>query len=113
MQTRRPPAGAERAVLAILAAGVVVIPILYSSGIDVFRLPKELAFRAEAILLLAAAAFWATSARRAWRAGGPLALAVAIVLWTAITTLVSTNRALSLDSLLTVVAAAVIFNATC
>jgi len=113
MQTRRPLAGAERAVLAILAAGVVVIPILYSSGIDVFRLPKELAFRAEAILLLAAAAFWATAPRRTWPLDAPVVIPSAIVAWTAVTTLTSTNRALSVDSLITVAAAAVIFIVTC
>ena len=43
----------------ILAAGIVVVPLLYSRGLDVFNLPKELAFRAEAILLVAAAVFWA------------------------------------------------------
>ena len=99
----------------ILAAGIIVVPLLYSRGLDVFNLPKEIAFRAEAILLLAAAVFWATARRRAenLRALQPAAILVAIILaWTAITTLTSTNRALSADTLITVVAAAVIFMAT-
>lgn len=95
----------------VLAAGLVVIPILYSSGIDVFRLPKELAFRGEAVLLLAAFAFATTVLGRLRRR--ELVLAGAIVAWAGITTLTSTNRPLSADALITVAAAAVIFAATC
>jgi O-antigen ligase len=104
-----------RPVLVLLAAGLLIIPTLYSSGMEAFRLPKELAFRAEAIALMAAAVFWATSARRTWtrRPRPEFLLAGAIVLWAALTAAFSTNRALSADSFLTVVAAAVIFVATC
>ncbi len=110
-----PLAGAERAMLAVLAAGTLVIPTLYTSGLDVFRLPKELAFRGEAIVLLALAAFWATSRRRAWTLSWrpELVVAAAVVGWTLVTAAFSTNRPLSTDSLITVVAAAVIFIATC
>src|SRR6266513_3330708 len=108
-------AGAERTVLAVLAAGALTIPTIITSGSDAFRLPKELAFRAEAILLLAAAVFWLTSRTRTWRIGrgAELVVAATIVGWTLLTTATSTNRLLSADSLITVVAAAVIFIATC
>lgn len=108
-------AGAERTVLAVLAAGALVIPTIITSGSDPFRLPKELAFRAEAILLLAVAVFWMTSRKRTWRIGrgAELVVAAAVVGWTLLTTATSTNRLLSADSLITVVAAAVIFIVTC
>ena len=108
-------AGAERTALAVLAAGALVIPAIITSGSDPFRFPKELAFRAEAILLLAAAVFWMTSWKRTLRIGrGPELVAVAaIVAWTLLTTATSTNRLLSADSLITVAAAAVIFIVTC
>src|SRR5439155_609388 len=70
-------AGAERTVLAVLAAGALAIPTIITSGDDAFRLPKELAFRAEAILLLAAAVFWLTSRKRTWRIGRGAELVVA------------------------------------
>jgi len=107
--------GVERAVLAVLAAGLLVIPTLYCSGLDVFRLPKELAFRAEAVLLLALAVLWATARGRTWGVGWRREFVVAgvVVCWVIVTTIVSTNRLLSLDSLTTVLAAAVIFVATC
>ena len=118
MKTDRNLAGAEPAALAVLvtlAAGLIVIPAVFSSGLDTFRLPKELVFRAEAITLLMLAVFWATSRRRTWTfAMRPEFLVTAAVVgWTVITTVTSTNRLLSTDSLITVVAAAVIFIATC
>src|SRR5262249_32666160 len=74
----------------IPAAGAVLIPVLYSGGLDVFNLPKELAFRAEAIALLTAAVFWVTSARLR-ESRTVILLSAAIVAWAAITTLTSTN----------------------
>lgn len=104
-----------RPVLVLLAAGLLIIPTLFSRGMESFRLPKELVFRAEAIALLAAGVFWATSARRSWtlRARPEFLLAGAIVLWAGLTAALSTNRLLSADSFITVAAAAVIFIATC
>ena len=99
----------------MLATALLVIPVMYSSGLDVFNLPKELAFRGEAIALAAAAVFWATAKRRTWsvRAVKPAAILLAVVVaWAAITTATSTNRALSADTLITIVAAVVIFVAT-
>jgi len=94
---------------------MLAVPVVYSGGFDVFNLPKELAFRAEAILLLAALAFWAAAKRCTWslRAARPATIVVAaVVAWAAITTLTSTNRALSADTLITIAAAAAIFLAT-
>jgi O-antigen ligase len=109
------PAIAERAILVVLATGLIVIPAILSPGMDTFRLPKELAFRAEAIALLMLAVFWATTRRRTWTfvKRPELLVAAAIVCWSIITTAASTNRALSIDSLITIVAAVVIFIATC
>ena len=83
-------------------------------GDEAFRLPKELAFRAEAILLLVAAVFWITARQRTWTIprGAELIVAAAALAWTIVTLAFSTNRMLSLDSLITVVAAIVIFIAT-
>jgi len=105
------PAPVERALAAVLAAWLLVTAVLTSAGSDHFRLPKELAFRAEAVLLLGLLAWWATAKRRTstLRRGPEFWLAVAIAAWAAVTTLTSTNRALSVDSFITIVAAIVIF----
>ena len=107
--------GAERAALFVLAAGALVIPTVLGGGSDPFRMPKELAFRAEAIVLLAIVAFWITARRHTWtfRRRPELIVAGAIVVWTVVTAIFSTNRQLSVDSLITVVAAVVIFIGTC
>jgi O-antigen ligase len=107
--------GAERAITIVLAAGLLVTATIVTNGIDHFRLPKELAFRAEAIVLLALAAFWLTSKQRTWKLQWrpEFLLAAAILCWTLVTVATSTNRQLSIDSLITVIAAVVIFIATC
>src|SRR3954470_25079193 len=47
---------------ALLGAGIVLIPILYTGGaMDAFRLPKEMAFRFEAIALALTGVFAATA----------------------------------------------------
>ncbi len=106
----------QRAIFIVLALGLLVIPTIFvNSGADVFRLPKELVFRAEAIALLALLiVVWRPKPRPKSRPKQrpELLLAAAIVLWTLVTTATSTNRALSIDSLITVLAAAVIFMAT-
>lgn len=105
----------QRAILIAVAIGVVVLPMtVVSSGADAFRLPKELVFRAEAIVLLALLIVRMRTPRipiARWRP--EFILAAAIVVWTIVVTATSTNRALSIDSLITVIAAAVIFIATC
>lgn len=100
---------------AVLATGLLVVSTVVAwSASEAMRTPKEIAFRAEAILLLVVAVFAATAAdgvkdglrRVEWIA--PLA----IVAWAAIATLTSTNRPISEESLVTIVAAAVIFLVT-
>jgi O-antigen ligase len=108
----------QRAILTVVAIGVVVLPLtVVPGGADAYRLPKELVFRAEAIVLLAllilrlrVPVFPIVPVAK-WRP--EIILAAAIVIWTIVVTSTSTNRALSIDSLLTVLAAAVIFIATC
>lgn len=97
----------------VLAVGLLVTATITTSGSDNFRLPKELAFRAEAIVLLLFAVFALTAKRWVLERRPEFVLAGVIVAWAAITALTSTNRALSADSMITVVAAAVIFVATC
>jgi len=108
-------AGAEIAALAVLAAGALSIPAIFTQGDEAFRFPKELAFRAEAVALLAVAVFWATTRVRTWRIvrGPELAVAAIAAGWALVTVALSTNRLLSADSFITVVAAAVIFVVTC
>jgi O-antigen ligase len=107
--------GAERAIVLLLGLGLIVTATICTNGIDHFRLPKELAFRAEAIALFALGAFWLTSKQRTWKLElrREFVLAAAIVCWTLITVATSTNRPLSIDSLITVLAAFVIFIASC
>jgi O-antigen ligase len=105
----------QRALLAVVALGLFVLPMtVVPDGADAFRLPKELVFRAEAIVLLGLLILrmrtpWVPIAR--WRP--EFMLAAAIVVWAMVVTATSSNRALSIDSLITIGAAAVIFIATC
>jgi putative inorganic carbon (HCO3(-)) transporter len=105
----------QRAILIVVALGVIVIPVtVVPNGADAFRLPKELVFRAEAIVLLALLVLRMRVPRMPiarWRP--EFMLTAAIVIWATIVTATSTNRALSIDSLITIIAAAVIFIATC
>src|SRR4051794_3468895 len=103
----------------LLGAGIVLIPILYTGGaIDTFRLPKEMAFRAEAIALALCGVFAATAAHGRWRdtlkavPRREWILLGAIALWCVVTTLTSSNRGLSEASLVTVLAAIVVYIGT-
>ena len=103
----------------VLGAGIVLIPILYTGGaMDAFRLPKEMVFRAEAIALALTGVFAVTAPRASWRealAALPRRewyLLAAIAVWSVVTTLTSTNRPLSEESLVTLAAAIVIYVAT-
>jgi O-antigen ligase len=100
----------------IVGAGIVLIPVLYSRGaIDAFRLPKEMAFRAEAIALALTGVFAVIARRASWRdalAALPRQewfLLTAIAVWSVVTTVTSTNRPLSEASLVTVAGALVIY----
>ncbi|HET8774918.1 MAG TPA: O-antigen ligase family protein [Thermoanaerobaculia bacterium] len=105
----------ERAILVVLAIGLIVLPVtIVRDGADTFRLPKELVFRAEAIVLLALLVLRMKVrdlATARWRP--EFALTAAVVAWAVVVTATSTNRALSLDSLITILAGAAIFIATC
>ncbi len=103
---------------AILGVGLFVTSTAIAwSAIDVFRLPKEIAFRTEAILLAVLLVFLGTR-KDGWRVlrdGLPLpdlVLPALITVWTLVTTLTSTNRPLSIESLITVASGAVIFLVT-
>ncbi|MEA2329009.1 MAG: hypothetical protein QOE68_3968, partial [Thermoanaerobaculia bacterium] len=105
--------------LTLLGAGIVLIPIFYTGGaIDTFRLPKEMAFRAEAIALALTGVFAATASHARWRdvlktiPRREWLLLGAIALWCIVTTLTSSNRALSEASLVTVAAALAVYIAT-
>lgn len=103
------PVMIRRALPFILAAGAVVIPLLVATGgMDVYRLPKELVFRAEGMLVLALLVLSWKPDRRP-----ETVVTLAIVGWTILVTATSTNRLLSMDALITVIAAAGIFLATC
>ncbi len=114
VRTPSRPITVEDIVLCVLAAGTLVIAVVFSGGTNAFRLPKELVFRAEAVVLLALGALWATATNRRWtfRKRPEYLLAAIILAWTLITVATSTNRQLSVDSLITVAAAIVIFIAT-
>src|SRR5207253_6185553 len=103
--------------LSIVIGGVVIIPIYISrAGKDAFRDPKMYLFRTEAILCALCFGLLATRKRIDWRQLSIREPAIAIpclaVLWTAIATVLSTNRSLSVASLGWVVTAAVVFLAT-
>src|SRR5947207_8711708 len=61
-----PERGAQRAIVIVLAAGLLATATIITNGNDHFRLPKELVFRAEAIALLALGVFWWTSKKKTW-----------------------------------------------
>jgi O-antigen ligase len=105
--------------LTLLGAGIVVIPIIYTgAALDTFRLPKEMAFRAEAIALALTGAFAATAPHARWRDAlktlprREWLLLGAIAIWCVVTTLMSSNRPLSELSLITVAAAMLVYIAT-
>lgn len=105
----------QRVLPIVVALGILMLPMtIVRDGADPYRLPKELVFRAEAIvllglLLLGGRVRWTPIAQ--WRP--EFLLTAAIVIWSIIVTITSTNRLLSIDSLITILAAAVIFIATC
>lgn len=108
-----------RVAAATLAAGIILIPIVYIGGvIDAFREPKEALFRGEAIVLLLIGAFAATSPAIGWRAvvtglrRREWLLLAAIVGWSAITTLTSVNRSVSAASIVTLLATIAIYVTT-
>ena len=108
---------APRAAWWLIAAAALLVPIVFDlRGNDAFRVPKELVFRAIAIGLLIVCGVTLTSAAwPRWRSmlrRPPALVALAVLVWTAVTTAFSTNVILSTDSFITVAAAVVIFIGT-
>jgi len=96
------------------AALVVVALIVAPDLLDRFRLIKEVAVRAEALLglllLTVAVAFHGTGrAREILARRAVVAVAAAILVWTLITAATSTNRLLSAESVVTVIVSLLVF----
>jgi O-antigen ligase len=114
--SRRLPAERPRAnslwTWRLAVAAVITVPVTMSlNGTEAFRTPKLLLLTAFSICIaVAGVAVWLRGRRQA---GEPIALrtvplfAGVAVAWTAVSTLVSTNRALSLETLVWVTAVAV------
>jgi O-antigen ligase len=107
----------ERVAFPLLtAAGLIVLAaIVAPERTDRFRLVKDLSLRFEgalALVLVAAAIAWAGSGRirQMLREDRPAALILlAVLAWSTVTTLLSTNRLLSTPSLVDVFSAAAVF----
>ena len=107
-------ARAERFLIIAAAAGLVVVAFAFAPGLEMFRTAKEAAFRTQALVsafaLATAVAFGgAERLREMLRDRAITALVVAALVWTAIATLASGQRALSLDAFATVVCSLLLF----
>jgi O-antigen ligase len=114
-EARRQDAASTIAFFAVAATSIVLPLIVDLHGDDSFRLPKELVFRAGAIGVIVAFVFAITRPETNVLAGMrrlPIAIPLIAILWTAITTLTSVNRAVSVDALITVVCGAALFIGT-
>jgi O-antigen ligase len=117
-EARTQDAASTMAFFAVAATSIVLPLIVDLHGDDSFRQPKELVFRAGAIAVIVAFIFALTRRHNPLRINlallhrPPIAIPLMAVLWTAITTLTSVNRAVSLDSLITVVCSAALFIGT-
>lgn len=106
----------EAATLALVLAGALALPLVFRRDpSEMFRLPKAVFLRAEAILIasitLAAVLAGAPIARLKWRDTW-LLLPLAVLAAFAVLTLTSTNHPLSMGALGSTAATAVIFFAT-
>lgn len=115
--TRGAPPLFVRAFAYVIATATSVLPLVYSSGIDSFRPPKELVFRAEAIVLAAIALTAALLGKRISHSELRMSphvrwIAIAAIAWATITTATSTNRALSVSALGYMTAAFIVFSTT-
>jgi O-antigen ligase len=111
-----PPEPGSRGLTAIIAAGALLIPLVTSlTGDDAFRYPKELALRAEVILIIVVlAAGWGFARRDLlldFRASW-LRLPALICAWTIICALASTNRRVSISPTARVLEYALLFVVT-
>lgn len=91
------------------------MPLVFIPGlIEIFRSPKEILMRTEAIVgafaLVAAVVYGGTARlRELVRARAVVAVVAGTLLWAVVTTFTSTHRMLSIDSLVTAVASVVLF----
>jgi O-antigen ligase len=117
-EARTQDAASTIAFFAVAATSILLPLIVDLHADDSFRLPKELVFRAGAIAVIVAFIFALTRHHNPLRINlgllrrAPIAIPLIAVLWTAITTLTSVNRAVSLDSLITVICSAALFIGT-
>lgn len=103
--------------LGVVLAGIAIAPqVIVPTGEDPYRFPKELWLRAEGIVLavvLILGLLWGWLDRRAFaRERNVFILVAAVVVWTGVTTMLSTYPAMSVWSLFYVTAAAIVFIAT-
>jgi O-antigen ligase len=107
---------ANRWLWRIVLAGVILIPLSFSAaGNDSFRLPKEIIFRLETILVVCICVILVVTkqvnAPKTWKDPG-LIVPAGVVLWSFVSMLVATNRLVSLPSFLWILGWAVIFVVT-
>jgi O-antigen ligase len=107
--------GGERALAILTVAGLVIVPTIFLTGVyDYFRVIKEVAFRAEAILAVfllgvAVAAGGTARLRELVRARAVMAVVAAAFLWSVITAMLSTNKFQSAESMITAVCSIALF----
>lgn len=106
----------DRATAAILALGMVAVAVVYrTSNLDPFREPKETVLRLTAILAVVGAVFFATARGRKFSdlwsniSHRDLVLCGAVIAWTIVTTLTSTNHLLSISSIVTVLTSVALY----
>jgi O-antigen ligase len=104
----------DRVMLVLVIGGAVAIPLVFvRDPYDMFRLPKVLLLRAQAILLVATALAAFVLGARFPRPGRRAAVAaIAGLALLAVLTLLSTNRAASIEAAGTIVATVVVFAGT-
>jgi O-antigen ligase len=113
--TRDPSAWATTSAAILASLSLLIVPLACAPElIDRFRIVKESVMRAEAILgllfVVSAIAFGAMPrVREMLRERTLFAIAVAGLLWATITTLTSTHRMISIESLISIAAAIVLF----
>jgi O-antigen ligase len=105
---------AERVLVIVTIASLALIAVAFAPGMEMFRLAKEAVMRTQAIvsafvLAVAVAYGGAARLRELLRERAVVIVGAGAVLWTVVTTLTSGNRALSVESLVTVVCSAVLF----
>jgi O-antigen ligase len=95
----------------VLLAGLFVVPLVFSYGLDAYRLPKLLFSRAEAVVLLAILGTAWLQHPRVLRPAVRLDYVIvgAALGWTIVCTFTSTNRLVSVCSVVTVAVAATLY----